>query len=229
MVFVVRGNSRLNLHQNFGCTARSFIFFKHFFYQKQCKYAMNIVVAQIKAAGTLPSISKITTGSWCFLLQITAACIVFFKKKSQNDIISPTFVLQVIYFTTSTKITVLSGLTRSEFACRNEFPCKNRIPDFLMLIPIENFTDQRSHPPLNKGEDFHGTTGEDSPTRNTVSAAWRRNETLIRYFGGIYQRSLKYVCYCCIPGVLTFHKTMITMDRKADHMKNNLNYFPTQK
>ena len=130
---------------------------------------MNIVVAQIKAAGTLPSISKITTGSWCFLVQITAACIV--KKKSQNDIISPTFVLQVIYFTTSTKITVLSGLTRSEFACRNEFPCKNRIPDFLMLIPIENFTDQRSHPPLNKGEDFHGTTGEDSPTRNTVSAA----------------------------------------------------------
>ena len=137
--------------------------------------------------------------------------------------------LQVIYFTTSTKITVLSGLTRSEFACRNEFPCKNRIPDSLMLIPIENFTDQRSHPPLNKGEDFHCTTGEDSPTRNTVSAAWRRNETLIRYFGGIYQRSLKYVCYRCIPGLLTFHKTMITMDRKADHMKNNLNYFPTQK
>ena len=137
--------------------------------------------------------------------------------------------LQIIYFTTITKITVLARLTRSGFACRNEFLCRNWIPNSLMLIPIENFTEGRSHPPLNKGEDFPAMTGEDSFTHNTFSVAWRRNETFIRYFWGISWRSLKYVCYCCILGILTFHKTMIIMDRKADQMKNDLNYFPTQK
>ena len=73
--FNYRNNSRLRLRPTFGCCLWWFIFFKHLFYQEQCKYAMNLGVAQIRGAllqffnrksvlsylcRMLPSISKIT-------------------------------------------------------------------------------------------------------------------------------------------------------------------------
>ena len=87
---------------------------------------MNIGVAQTKAAWTLPPVSKITPGSWCIFANY--CCLhSFFWKKSQNDIISPTFVLQVICFTTSIKINVLVELTKYEFPCRNNNPEENSL------------------------------------------------------------------------------------------------------
>ena len=151
--FVVRDHSRPKLHPTFGPCPWWFIFQKNLFYQKQCKYAMNTVLAEIKTAWTLPLISKINPGSGCFLL-ITAACIVFWKK-SQNNIISPTFVLQVIYFTTSIKIKVLVELSKNEFPCKMSFPAKLNA-QFLLKIPhplfFANFW--RPYRPSKKGRIF---------------------------------------------------------------------------
>ena len=44
-----RGDSRPKLHPTFGCCPQ-FIFFENLFHQKQCKYAVNIGMAQIRGA-----------------------------------------------------------------------------------------------------------------------------------------------------------------------------------
>ena len=62
-------------------------------------------------------------------MRITAAYKVFLKKL-QNDIISPKFMLQVICFSLSTKITVLVELTTSEFPCQTSFPDKHDLQIF---------------------------------------------------------------------------------------------------
>ena len=49
-------------------------------------------------------------------------------------------------------------------------------------------------------------------TKNMSAPLWRQSNMDFRYLG-----------------VCTFHKGMITMSYKADHMKKNLNYFQTQK
>ena len=48
MAIMFRGNSMAKLHPAFGGCPQSFTFFKNLIYQKQCKYAMNIGVADIK-------------------------------------------------------------------------------------------------------------------------------------------------------------------------------------
>ena len=70
---------------------------------------------------------------------ITAAYIVFLNK-SQNDIVSLTFVLQVICFITNIKD---KSFPAKRVSLENEFPCKTTFAHF-----------QRPHLPVNKGQDF---------------------------------------------------------------------------
>ena len=73
----------------------------------------------------------------------------------------PTFVLQVIFLTTSIKITVSVALTTSEFPCRRSFlakqvslqkelPCKTSLQNWILHF---------ANPHLNKSEDFPAMTG----------------------------------------------------------------------
>ena len=102
---VVRGHSRPKLHPTFDPALDDL------FFSKIC--VIKSSVNMLWMYGWL-KFSKVTSGSWCFFANYLYLQS-FFKKKSQNDIISSLFVLQVICFTTRIKI-------------KNEFPCETECP-----------------------------------------------------------------------------------------------------
>ena len=67
---------------------------------------------------------------------ITATCIVFFWRKSQNDIISPTFVLQVM-FHHKYKDKNFSGVNKKQVSLPNKFPCQTSFPAKWFFLPNE--------------------------------------------------------------------------------------------
>ena len=116
-------------------------------------------------------------------------------------------------------------------------------PEIIFLIQSHQGLQKqkKSHPKKYTPKNFYSM--EQSIKHVLSNKSDFRSNTLLCYLSTCYRRPLstinmivpslllsenKTIWILRILRVCTFHKNIITIDHKADHMKNNLNYFQTK-